>query len=432
MPKELTHWYLAIKVGEALGAGDSFHKDSSPAGRVQANVRDGKATSPTDPEATGPKATGREGSATPQPRISHMQSSFPFPTLTHCIQACPHSFLLGAVGPDFLFYYLKGPELQRFREAAMVLHGRDGGNTLRPFASVAETYGGKFGWAVGAFLLGYLVHVMGDAVFHPLVLYSVGKGPGRPQYEHHVFESALDLYVLHRWGRGEQEAACLPITLKEIIRRMTESGECARREFLQLLGVVSFLGKPYDSRELARCLSRYEWLQAWFWSPLACQATRVLKALNPTLAFLEASCYQPRFYRYAEALDRILEYRHPVTGVSRQVRIEELVQETEEQFFTFAPRLEKLFHVGIANVQVTLPGSDRSELPADLGTLKRGAQGRASPVGESEEVQEGFQSLKGPNLETGLFGDRADRILYTRPEGLEGLFGPYGYRYGYP
>jgi len=323
----------------------------------------------------------------------------------------------------------------------MVLHGRDGGNTLRPFSSVAEAYGGTFGLAVGAFLLGYLVHVVGDAVFHPLVLYTVGKGPGRSQYEHHVFESALDLYVWEHWGKEPG----IPKTLRQLTQGMERTGELSRKEFLQLLGKVSFLGSAYSEEGLQTCLRRYEILQNWFWAPLACKVTQVLKAINRDLAFLEASCYQRRFYRYSEAFTNSLEYLHPVTGVEGRVLIEDLVKETVERFFTYAAHVEELFQQAVIETkgaQVDAGASDRENseetwkitggetaAESDKTPIALNRESSSAPKRVREGLPEGFRSLKGPNLETGIYGDRADRILYKRPEGLEGIFGPYGYRY---
>lgn len=466
MPKELTHWYLAKKVADEI-------------------------LFPTE------KQDSRL-----YPASSYQTPSYP--TLSRCVQAAPHTFLLGAVGPDFLFYYLKGPDREAFREAALVLHGRDGGNTLRPFVSVAEAYGGRFGLGVGAFLLGYLVHVVGDAVFHPLVLYSVGKGQGRPQYEHHVLESALDLYVLKRWGNEEGALPLLqtplpgsiarslpslgatlsePVTLKALTAGMTESDELSREEFLRLLGVVSFLGKSYPEKSLRTCLQRYEILQQWFWSPGACLVTRLLKILRRNLAFLEASCYQRRFYRYSEAFTGPLEYLHPVTGEAREVTVEDLARETVERFLAYAPQVEELFQKTVVRemkedagknknadtAAVPLSGTAggsgmkaaRFAMPVEASHPEKAitpmntpdsvnvptsrtaggstpGKARQGDISYGEAVQDeilggtvaqGFRSLQGPNLETGIVGDRADRILYTRAEGLEGLFGPFGYRY---
>ncbi|MCX7786721.1 MAG: zinc dependent phospholipase C family protein [Spirochaetes bacterium] len=359
MPKELTHWYLAKKISETILS------------------------------------------------LSNSDGTSIYPTLCQCLREAPNTFLLGAVGPDFLFYYLYGPELNHFREAAMVLHGRDGGNTLRPFYSVVEASGGRFGSALGAFLLGYLAHVVADSVFHPLVLYTVGKGVGKSQYEHHVFESVLDLYVWEQWGQKYG----IPRTLRELTRGMEQKGELSRERFLRLLGIVSFLGADYCSKALRECLQRFERIQSWFWSAWASRGAKLLKLLNSNLAFFEASFYQQRFYSFRDAFARILEYQHPVLGESHADTLDDLVGQTVKQFFTYTLRMEQLFHEAIEEEHETRLEERVGAVPPNRGIL------------------EGFRSLQGPNLETGLFGDRADRILYTSKEGLEGLFGPYGYRY---
>ena len=491
MPKELTHWYVAKRVAEAIG-GVSRREAGSSEPTLQRGAR---SFEPAPRWGKAPKAiSGYEKKDHPtQTGKSPSQS---YPTLAHCIINAPNTFLLGSVGPDFLFYYLAGPEKESFRKAAMILHGRDGGNTLRPFVSVAEAYGGRFGVPVGSFLLGYLVHVVTDSVFHPLVLYTVGKGEGRPQYEHHLFESVLDLFVWKRWGKERG----VPRTLGELTRGMEEKGELSRDAFLHLLGVVSFLGGRYSREALRVCLKRFERIQSWFWSSFACQGARLLKVLNPELSFFEASFYQQRFHRYTEAFDGFLEYRHPVTGEPYCKRIEDLVLETVEQFLQYAPRMETLFQEAVvgegpesaegavsgevptrgeqpesAMVSLSGEGPESGEGPAsekrpvggqepageeDYSSVRlSSALGPGSetggmgekPVAEPQTTQRrevgvhaprarsirgsavppiGFRSLRGPNLETGLYEDKADQIRFTRPEGLEGLLGPYGYRYG--
>jgi len=307
-----------------------------------------------------------------------------------------------------------------------------------------------------AFLSGYMAHVVGDAVFHPLVLYTVGKGEGRPQYEHHVFESVLDLYILDRWGKEEGALPTLPTTLKELTHRMTSSGELTRKGFLRMLGAVSFLGASYSAESLQTCLKRYERIQGWFWTSLGCVGARLLKALNRKYAFFEASFYQKRFYRYREAFRGMLEYRHPVTGASRTVAIEDLVMEMVEEGLSHAVRLEPLFNQilgagkteswfetptemfrfnGPSGELAPASGGEAQSAVADVpGFPHSGGSGGPGEIPPGIEilpaVLEGLRALQGPNLETGLFADRADRILYTRAEGLAGLFGPYGYRRG--
>lgn len=328
--------------------------------------------------------------------------------VSRCIREAPNLFLLGAVGPDFLFYYLVGKERAAFQSAAMVLHGRDGGNTLRPLAETVKRYSSKFGTSTGAFLLGYLCHVVADSVFHPWVLYTVGKGSEQATYEHHVLESSLDLFVKDQYGAGIE----IPLTLKELTHAMERNGELPRDEFLQLLGTVSFLGNSYSAEALEVCLKRFEWLQELFWSSLGRGVTRVLKLVQPKFAFLEASVYQKRFYRYAEGFTGTFSYRHPVTGEERLVTIEELVQEMVQKVGRYVEQLEPLFKAAFS-----------------AGTSPRLGTGPGAGLEEKEAVIAGFEALEGPNLETGLFGDRADMIRYTNPQGLAGILGRYGYRY---
>ncbi|MFQ3621513.1 MAG: hypothetical protein SNJ78_11290, partial [Spirochaetales bacterium] len=133
MPKELTHWYLASQVAKTLHGEwalpytlkrrhSFFKKSLLPEGHlIQHPARIENLENPTIYQSPPIGAT-------------------PFPTLAECVTEAPHTFLLGAVGPDFLFYYLAGSEKEKFSKAAMVLHGRDGGNTLRPLTGVVQKY----------------------------------------------------------------------------------------------------------------------------------------------------------------------------------------------------------------------------------------------------------------------------------------------------
>ena len=117
--------------------------------------------------------------------------------------------------------------------------------------------------------------------------------------------------------------------------------------------------------------------------------------------------------------------------------IEDLVKETVEKFLAYAPQIEELFQKTVIEDRPPI-GSGKQEASGMQGASGiRGYAGHAAqvegagkPTGTVQaEILEGFRSLQGPNLETGIQGDRADRILYVREEGLAGLFGPYGYRY---
>lgn len=290
-------------------------------------------------------------------------------------------FLLGSVGPDFLFYYLAGPERESFRDAAMVLHGTDGGDTLAVLARTAERYGGSPPEGVSAFLYGYACHVAADSVFHPMVLYFAGKGGDGARYSHHLFESVLDLYVTDVLRPGPE----LPLRVRELTAGMEMSGG----DFLDLLGLVSFGGSPYDRRALASCLRRYEFLQGAFWNPLGQAAARLLAGVKPGLRHFESSFYQRRFHRMAPSFGKPLIYRHPVTGGQLRDTIQGLRDKMTERC-------------------------------VEMGGVFGRAFGDGAAAGGAAET---LREIRGANLETGIYGDTAKNILYTAPGGTAEVFG---------
>jgi hypothetical protein len=113
VPKEITHWWLASEVLAELAPACA------------------------------------EGNSAPE--VSCRKNS---PALARLLKQNRNLFLLGSVGPDFLFYYLWGPEIEKFRAAAMALHGSDGGDTLGILSKTAEEYRDGLSEAVWAFLFG--------------------------------------------------------------------------------------------------------------------------------------------------------------------------------------------------------------------------------------------------------------------------------------
>jgi hypothetical protein len=335
MPKEITHWWLASEVLAELTA--AWGSNSAPDGSCRKNS----------------------------------------PALARLLKQNRNLFLLGSVGPDFLFYYLSGPETEKFRAAAMALHGSDGGDTLTILSETAEEYGGSPPETVLAFLFGYVCHVVADSVFHPLVLYFVGKGDERAQYNHKLFESVLDLYV-----RDILKPQDVPLR----ITQLTGGMEMARQAFLKLLGFVCFGGGEYNAEALKICLKKYERTQPAFWNPLARTGARCLGILSPKLRHYVPAFYQKKYFALAPVFERTFRYRHPVTGEEYEHNIGNLRDEVVRQSAGIAEVFEKIL-------------TNASE----------------DPVGDLEKIH-------GPNLETGLHGDNAKRILYTAPGGIAEIF----------
>jgi AcrR family transcriptional regulator len=317
------------------------------------------------------------------------------PLLARLLERNRNVFLLGSVGPDFLFYYLYGSELALFREAAMVLHGSDGGDTLAILAKTAEVYaavlesgvwpegerGNNLAEAVWAFLFGYVCHVAADSVFHPLVLYCAGKGNSQALYQHYLFETVLDLYV-----KDVLRPEGLPLRLDILTGGMRMS----RQAFLKLLGFVSFGGADYNREALKICLRRYERIQAALWGFPGRTAARLAGLLDRRLRHFTASFYQKSYRGLTPVFARVFKYLHPVTGQRYEHGVTDLRGEVVRQARGTAGVFEKI---------LAAPSRD--------------------PIAYLEKIH-------GPNLETGLYGDNAKKIVYTLPGGLAGILSSAG------
>jgi hypothetical protein len=313
------------------------------------------------------------------------------PLLAEILRRNKNIFLLGSVGPDFLFYYLHGQETERFREAAMFLHGADGNDTLAILAKTADGYsavlenqvipvgenGGNLSEAVWAFLFGYACHVAADSVFHPLVLYCAGKGDKEALYNHYLFESVLDLYV-----KDVLRPPGLPLRLTDLVANM----ELDRPSFLKLLGFVSFAGAEYSRDALKICLKRYEFIQAALWSFWGRTAARLAGTLFSRMRHFIPSFYQKSYYRLTPVFTRNFVYHNPVTGVRYEHSVNDLRAEVLREASAAAAVFENIL-----------------------------ADPSCDPVTYLEKIH-------GPNLESGLYGVNAKKIAHTIPGGMKGIF----------
>jgi hypothetical protein len=313
------------------------------------------------------------------------------PLLAELLKRNRNVFLLGSVGPDFLFYYLYGPENEKFRRAAMTLHGAEGNDTLAILAKTADIYsavlenhvpaieehGFNLAEAVWAFLFGYACHVVADSVFHPLVLYCAGKGGSEALYSHYLFESVLDLYVIN-----VRKPENLPLRFADLTAGM----EMGRASFLKLLGFMSFAGGAYRPEALKLCLRRYERMQCALWGFWGRTTARIAGTVCPSLRHFIPAFYQKSYHRLTGVFQRTFVYRNPVTGIRYEHSVEDLRGEVVREASAIAVVFENI---------LASPACD--------------------PVAHLENIH-------GPNLETGLHGDNAKKILYTLPGGMKEIF----------
>ena len=339
MPKEITHWWLVLEILESLN-----HAPSA--------------------------VDAMETAKSPLP----VQKTCP--VLASVLSKNRNAFLLGSVGPDFLFYYLHGSEKEKFRDAGMFLHGSEGNDTLTILSETIEEFGDTVSEAVWAFLFGYACHVMSDSVFHPLVLYCVGKGDAKALYNHHFFESTLDMYVI-----DILKAKNVPRRIARLFKDM----EIEKTFFLKLVGFMLFDGAEYEQSALKICLKRYARMQASFWNPLWRNFARLAGVIKPSLRHFGPAFYQKISHKSAYTFCQTFNYQHPVTGAECCHSIADLKNEVVRESRVIAEIFETIL-------------TDSS----------------CDPVAALEKVH-------GPNLETGLHGDNAKKILYTAPDGFAGF-----------
>jgi Zinc dependent phospholipase C len=124
------------------------------------------------------------------------------------VRSFPYLFLLGAITPDIPFYYLAGPKTAAVQSLSVPFHGTDE-RTLLPVLLFLDKYPDHPPAAL-AFAAGVISHILADTLFHPLVYYFTGMDGVHPgaTARHREFETAMDLYFLHlSQGRSQVSLA---------------------------------------------------------------------------------------------------------------------------------------------------------------------------------------------------------------------------------
>lgn len=119
------------------------------------------------------------------------------------VLAYPEHLLIGAVAHDTGYYALGDPAAQAVADRA---HGAGGADSFQRFRALAD-HRDELGAAGLVFGFGALTHLAADVVFHPLVFSWTGdRDAADPAlrhgwvYRHQALETALDLHCEGRWG----------------------------------------------------------------------------------------------------------------------------------------------------------------------------------------------------------------------------------------
>ncbi|MDE6059640.1 MAG: zinc dependent phospholipase C family protein [Clostridia bacterium] len=136
------------------------------------------------------------------------------PTIQEAAEKHRDYFILGAQGPDALFF-IKPLSKKEFN-IGRHLHRYDVYETFRFFLSYLETLSEESRSKMTAYVAGYVCHYATDTVFHPFV-YAYVKAHGKRGMLHQLIETDWDVYFARTHG-GRAVGWKFPFSAKKLCR----------------------------------------------------------------------------------------------------------------------------------------------------------------------------------------------------------------------
>lgn len=229
-------------------------------------------------------------------------------------------YRIGAVIPDSPLYRIRGKKKKEFHRVAQNLHGHHGENTLSFIPYTARVYDGRMNPQIWAFLLGMVTHIAADSQFHPLVFYFCGNQHSHnPQisegavYRHRRFETDLDFFYKQNF----------PLPHADKVDVLIKNIEMNQRKFLNLVHSIYFHNSPVDVNEISRTLNWHRFLQKIFYSKIFFNFFKILNQFP----FLHLDDFLALFYFPQKEIpvhfyQKLIKYRHPVTGEQKAESIQ--------------------------------------------------------------------------------------------------------------
>ncbi|MDD5168831.1 MAG: zinc dependent phospholipase C family protein [Syntrophales bacterium] len=281
MPKEITHWIVAMKTAERLGE------------------------------------TAAGGS----------------------VISCPNALRLGAVFPDILYYSIGAKA--SYRSLAHKFHGSSGGDSYELLRQIAAAIpGSPYRSAFMAFLAGVVCHIRTDSVFHPLIYYLTGnyedsdlRRRTHAVQGHRSLESLIDLYFCggHRHLKDysfRNYLTHIEIPLPHIWGRLSfkNGGDIEDRS------LIAAMEAALRNFRIMQGLSRSRNL------------SRLLDAAAPYLSHtaqeIIALFYSPALDASLTRISGALAFRNPLTGDSEETTLSDLFTRAVESSLTLFKKIE--------------------------------------------------------------------------------------------
>jgi hypothetical protein len=236
-----------------------------------------------------------------------------------------NAYFLGAMAPDAGYFYLEGRGDTAFPER---LHGKDGEDTWDPLRLALQRTKSDLH---KSFLLGYMSHVITDAIFHPAVYYITGNYYDVDEAKrltavknHRLLETKLDC-----WIRARYPQTSLPRYVKDLWKSVDE-----------LTAVSALLAcEIFTTEQLVASFQSFGSSQYKFLSPLIGAFVRVSTGVSERMRDLD-SLFAFGRSSGLEQFDQPFSYRQPITGelfqtVTWHQLIEQAVAEHQQYFPKF-------------------------------------------------------------------------------------------------
>lgn len=228
-----------------------------------------------------------------------------------------NAYFLGAMAPDAGYFYLEGRGDTTFPER---LHGKDGEDTWEPVRIGCTRIKND---RQKSFLLGYMSHVITDAIFHPAIYYITGNyydADATRRYaavkNHRLLETKLDC-----WVRARYPQTSLPFYVKDLWKSVDELSDMST-----LLACEYFTTEQLVSSFQSFGSSQYKFL-----SPFIGAFVRIGKSFSERMRDLD-SLFAFGRATALEEFDAPFSYRQPVTGeLFQSVTWHQLIKQAVER-----------------------------------------------------------------------------------------------------
>jgi len=276
-----------------------------------------------------------------------VRNALPSGPLKKCLETHLPLYLFGAVVHDSSYYTIRGHPFPSLDHAEKILNGTAGEDTFDSIRRLLkdEPRGNP---ATLALAVGALTHILADASFHPLVYYVSGRRVSGDRdrnrtasIRHHTFETYLDIYVasaqsLPNRGRVRNLLKGIPVSRSWLVQRISA-----------FYGVQGSAGKT----SIRRAIRNHAWIQSLFFRPSIRFLVNALGTLPIFDRDLILSSFYPSpepvkipFFEHP------IEYRHPVLGNPIQTTIQEMGKQTAARLIELLTPLDELLAAGQAHL----------------------------------------------------------------------------------